>query len=162
MADDNWQTDDPNLELGLERVMEVEAEVEAPIEIGETGNGQRRIIPIIGGTVSGRIEGTVIDAGADYQLYRDDRPTELVAKYSIETTDGDRIYVENEGMRHAGPEASRRLRDGEPVDPEEVYFCSVPQFETAAEDLKWLEESVFVATGTRQPKGVKLAVYRVA
>jgi len=162
MADDSWQTDDPNLELGLERVMEIEAEVEAPIEIGETGNGQRRIIPIIGGSVSGRIEGTVIDAGADYQLYRDDRPTELVAKYAIETTDGDRIYVENEGMRHAEPEAKRRLRDGKPVDPEDVYFCSVPQFETAAEDLKWMEENIFVATGTRQPKGVKLAIYRVA
>lgn len=161
MADADWQTDDPNLELGLERVMELDIEVESPIEIGETGDGQRRIIPILDGTVTGEIEGTVIKAGADYQLYRDDRPTELVAKYAIETNDGDRIYVENEGMRHADLETSQRLRDGKPVDPEDVYFCSVPQFETAAEDLKWLEESIFVATGTRLPKGVKLAVYRV-
>ncbi|WP_144900791.1 DUF3237 domain-containing protein [Halobellus captivus] len=162
MADDSWQTDDPNLELGLERVMELEIEVESPIEIGETGDGQRRIIPILGGTVSGRVEGTVLDAGADYQLYRERRPTELVAKYAFETTDGDRVYVENEGMRLADLETSKRLRDGKPVDPEDVYFCSVPQFETAASDLQWLTESVFVASGTRQPNGVRLAVYRVA
>ncbi|MGQ4556282.1 DUF3237 family protein [Halobellus sp. GM3] len=161
MADDHWQTDDPNLELGLERVLELEIDVESPIEIGQTGDGQRRIIPILGGTVTGRCEGTVLEAGADYQLYRERRPTELVAKYAFETTDGSRVYVENRGMRLADPETSQRLRDGKPVEPEEVYFCSVPEFETADEDLRWLTESVFVAAGTRQPNGVRLAVYRV-
>ncbi|QCC47577.1 DUF3237 domain-containing protein [Halobellus limi] len=161
MADDSWQTDDPNLELGLERVMELEIDVESPIEIGQTGDGQRRIIPILGGTVSGEIEGTVLEAGADYQLYRDRRPTELVAKYAFETIDGDRVYVENRGMRVADPETKARLREGKPVEPEDVYFCSVPEFETAAPELEWLTESVFVAAGTRQPTGVRLAVYRV-
>jgi len=161
MADDSWQTDDPNLELGLERVMELEIDVESPIEIGQTGDGQRRIIPILGGTVSGEIEGTVLEAGADYQLYRDRRPTELVAKYAFETTDGDRVYVENRGIRVADPETKARLREGKPVEPEDVYFCSVPEFETAAPELEWLTESVFVAAGTRQPTGVRLAVYRV-
>jgi len=161
MADDTWQTDDPNLELGLERVMELEIDVESPIEIGQTGDGQRRIIPILGGTVSGRVEGTVLEAGADYQLYRERRPTELVAKYAFETTGGERVYVENRGMRLADPETSQRLRDGLPVEPDDVYFASVPEFETAAPDLEWLTESVFVAAGTRQPNGVRLAVYRV-
>lgn len=161
MGTDDWQTDDPNLELGLERVMELDIDVESPIEIGQTGDGQRRIIPILGGTVSGRIEGTVLEAGADYQLYRNQRPTQLVAKYAFETTDGDRVYVENRGMRVATPETKTRLREGKPVDPEDVYFCSVPEFETAAPELTWLTENVFVAAGTRQPTGVRLAVYRV-
>ena len=161
MTDDSWQTDDPNLELSLQRVLELEIDVESPIEIGETGNGRRRIIPILGGTVTGRIEGTVLQTGADYQLYRDRRPTELVAKYAFETTDGDRVYVENRGMRVASPETSQRIRDGEPVEPEDVYFCSVPEFETANPELSWLAENVFVAAGTRQPNGVRLAVYQV-
>ncbi|MFB6091817.1 MAG: DUF3237 domain-containing protein [Haloquadratum sp.] len=161
MVDDRWQTDDPNLELGLERVFELDIDVESPIEIGATGDGQRRIIPILGGTVSGRIEGTVLEAGADYQLYRDRRPTELVAKYAFETTDGDRVYVENRGIRVADPETSKRIRDGRPVDPDDVYFCSVPEFETPASDLAWLRRNVFVAAGTRQPNGVRLAVYQV-
>jgi hypothetical protein len=161
MSDDAWQTDDPNLELGLERVLELEIDVESPIEIGDTGNGQRRIIPITGGTVTGWCEGTVLAVGADYQLYRDRRPTELVAKYAFETDDGDRVYVENRGMRVADPETKRKLRDGEEVDPDAVYFCSVPEFEVASPELSWLEEHVFVAAGTRQPNGVRLAVYKV-
>lgn len=153
--------DSAALEPTLEHVMDLEIEVEEPIEIGETGDGQRRIIPIVDGTVSGRIEGRVIPAGADYQLFRVERPTELVAKYALETDGGSRIYVENRGIRSASPETKERLRDGDPVDPDEVYFQSTPQFETADPDLEWLTRSIFVASGIRQPKGVKLAVYRV-
>ncbi|GGN07787.1 DUF3237 domain-containing protein [Halarchaeum nitratireducens] len=145
----------------FEHAFDVEAEIDPAIEIGDTGDGHRRIIPIAGGTVSGRVEGEVLAAGADYQLFRADRPSTLVAKYAIETTDGDRIYVENEGIRFAPPEVSERIRDGRDVDPDQVYFRSVPSFETAP-DLQWLTRSVFVATGVRMPDGVHLAVYRVA
>ena len=161
MGSDSSPHGSDDLEPRLEHVMDLEIEVEAPIEIGETGDGQRRIIPIVDGTVSGRIDGHVIPAGADYQLFRVDRPTELVAKYAFETDDGARVYVENRGIRSAPRETKERLRDGEPVDPDEVYFQSTPRFETADPDLEWLEESVFVASGIRQPRGVKLAVYRV-
>ncbi|MFB6251470.1 MAG: DUF3237 domain-containing protein [Halobellus sp.] len=157
----DWQSDDPNLELGLERVMELDVEVESPIEIGDTGDGQRRIIPILGGTATGKIEGEVLSTGADYQIYRDRRPSEIVAKYAIETSDGDRIYVENRGMRFADPEVSERIREGKPVDPADVYFCSVPEFEVPTSELEWLENHIFVATGTRRSKGVRLAVYQV-
>ena len=146
----------------LEHVMDLDVEVAEPIEIGETGNGLRRIIPIVGGRVSGQVEGRVLEGGADYQLFRVDRPTELVAKYAIETDDGDRVYVENWGIRHASPEDKERLRDGKPVPPEDVYMQSTPSFETAAPDLDWLTQGVFVAPGVRAPKGVRLAVYRVA
>ena len=167
MADDTGGPHDGSGDGGvptptLEHVLDLDVEVAEPIEVGETGNGLRRIIPITGGTVSGRIEGRILDAGADYQLFRVDRPTELVANYAFETTDGHRVYVENEGIRHASPENKRRLRDGEPVDPEDVYMQSTPSFETAASELQWLTEGVFVAPGIRAPKGVRLAVYRVA
>ena len=162
MADEAPGGEDPGPpKPTLEHVMDLDIEVAEPVEIGETGDGLRRIIPILGGTVSGRIEGEVLRAGADYQLFRVDRPTKLVAKYAFETVDGDRVYVENVGIRHATPENKRRLRDGEPVPPEEIYMQSTPSFETAAPELQWLTEGVFVAPGTRQPKGVRLAVYRV-
>ncbi|WP_408960232.1 DUF3237 domain-containing protein [Natrinema sp. 74] len=161
MVKETDSSDNTVPEPSLEHVMDLEVEVEEPIEIGETGDGQRRIIPITGGTVSGRIEGRVISAGADYQLFRVDRPTELVAKYAFETDDGSSVYVENRGIRSAPPETKERLRDGDPVDPDEVYFQSTPEFETADPDLEWLTRNVFVASGIRQPRGVKLAVYRV-
>jgi len=145
----------------FEHAFDLDVVVEEPIEIGDTGDGQRRIIPIKEGTVSGRIEGHVLPGGADFQLFRVDRPSELVAKYAIETESGSRIYVENRGIRDASPEIKRRLGEGEEVDPEDVYFRSVPEFETADPDLEWLTRSVFVATGIRQPKGVKISVWEV-
>jgi hypothetical protein len=153
--------DNSAIEPTLEHVLDLEIEVDEPIEIGETGDGRRRIIPIVDGTVSGRIEGRVIPAGADYQLFRVDRVTELVAKYAFEADDGSRVYVENRGIRYAEPGIKEQLRDGEPVDPDNVYFQSTPQFETANPDLAWLTRSIFIASGIRQPRGVKLAVYRV-
>ncbi|WP_435146069.1 DUF3237 domain-containing protein [Halobaculum sp. P14] len=154
--------DDELLDPSFEHVMDLDIEVADPIEIGETGDGQRRIIEITSGTVSGRVDGEILPGGADYQLYRTERPTELVAKYAFETDDGARVYVENRGIRWAPPTVSERIRDGESVDPAEVYFRSVPEFETADPDLQWLTRSIFVATGVRQPNGVKLAVFRVA
>jgi len=158
--------DDPDdasdhLTPSLEHVFDVEVEVAAPIDIGETGNGQRRIIPIESGTISGRIEGEILPGGADYQLFRVDRPSELVANYAFETDDGARVYVENRGIRDASPADKRRLGDGEEVPPDAVYFQSTPRFETADPDLEWLTRRIFVASGIRQPRGVKLAVHMV-
>lgn len=153
-------SDDP-LEPTLERVLELDIVVDDPIDVGETGNGRRRIVRIESGTVSGRVSGEILPGGADYQLFRVNRPTELVAKYAFETDDGERVYVENEGIRYAPPEVKERLRDGKPVDPDDVYMCATPTFETAAPDLQWLTQRIFVATGTRQPNGVRLAVYQV-
>ncbi|MFC6766958.1 DUF3237 domain-containing protein [Natrinema soli] len=160
MGADSDTQDDP-LAPSLEHVLELKVDVAEPIEIGETGDGQRRIIPIEGGTVSGRCEGEVLAAGADYQLFRTERATELVAKYVFETDAGSRVYVENRGIRWASVEVSERLRDGKSVNADDVYFRSVPDFETADPELEWLTQSIFVAAGARQPNGVKLAVYRV-
>jgi hypothetical protein len=157
MAANNY---DP-LEPTLEHAFDVEAEIADPIEVGDTGDGHRRIIPISGGTVSGRINGKVLPAGADYQLFRIDRPSKLIAKYAIETETGSTVYVQNRGIRVATSEVSERIRDGKEVDPEEVYFRSTPQFETADPDLKWLERNIFVCGGVRRPYGVKLSFYRV-
>lgn len=150
-----------HLTPSLEHVLDLDIEVADPIEIGETSDGERRIVEITDGTVSGCVDGHVLPGGADYQLFRRERPTELVAKYALETDAGSRVYVENRGIRVTDPEDSDRLRDGKAVDPADVYFRSVPEFETADPDLTWLERNVFVATGVRQPYGVKLAVYRV-
>lgn len=149
------------LEPTLEHAFDVEAEIEDPIDVGETGDGHRRIIPISGGTVSGKLEGRVLPAGADYQLFRVDRPSELIAKYAIETEDGSTIYVQNRGIRVAPEAISERIRDGKDVDPADVYFRSTPRFETADPDLAWLEEHVFVCGGIRRPYGVELSIYQV-
>ena len=63
--------------------------------VGTTKNGARNIIPITGGTLSGKITGKVLAGGADYQKLAN--PMTLDARYLWQTDDGDVIIVRNAG-----------------------------------------------------------------
>jgi hypothetical protein len=146
----------------LEFAFEVRAEVALPTVVGEVPAGTRRIIDILGGTFEGpKLKGTVRPGGADWQIIRADGFTEVDARYTLETEAGDLIYVSNLGIRHAPPDVIRRLNAGELVDQAQIYFRSVPKFETAAPDLQWLMRSIFIATGERYPDGVVIKFWRV-
>jgi len=61
------------------------------ISIGASKRGSRNIIPITGGTMSGRVKGEILPGGADYQL------SGLDARYTLKTDDGELIIVRNCG-----------------------------------------------------------------
>jgi hypothetical protein len=148
--------------IHLEHVADFRITVAFPIEVGATGSGFRRVITITGGEVTGpRLRGRILPAGADFQVIRSDNVAELEARYVIETDDCALIYVVNRGLRHGPTEAMEKLRRGEPVDPDLIYFRSSPQFETAAEPYAWLTRHVFVAEGARYPDHVILRIYQV-
>jgi hypothetical protein len=63
--------------------------------VGPSKRGMRNIIPITGGTVTGRITGKVLMGGADYQLLTP--PASIDAHYLWETDDGELIIVRNGG-----------------------------------------------------------------
>ncbi|MBJ7287651.1 DUF3237 family protein, partial [Williamsia sp.] len=78
----------------LEFVAHLSIDVGAPIDLGDLPDGHRRMVPILGGTVTGpRLRGQVLPAGADHQYLRSERVTELDARYVVETDDGARIAV---------------------------------------------------------------------
>ncbi len=148
------------MSLALDFVFHLRVEVAAALELGETQQGRRRIIPIIGGTVEGpRLAGRVLPGGADWQIIRGDGCAELEARYTIEAEDGALIAVANRGLRHAPPEIVAKLLAGEPVDPAAYYFRCTPVFETAAPAHRWLTRTVFAATGERRPDLVEISVY---
>ncbi len=137
-------------------------QVDRPQEVGITHHGQRRLIPILGGTVAGDgWEGRVLPGGADYQLIVTPRMAELDARYTIETDGGDYIYVHNRAIRVADPETTARLIRGESVDPSLIYFRCSPTFETASPGLKWISERLFIGTGIRRPESVELELFEV-
>ena len=137
-------------------------EVGAPMEVGAVGHGVRRVIPILGGAVTGRDwSARVLPAGADFQLIVNARMARLEARYVLETDAGDRIYVRNDAVRTAEPAVMARLVRGEPVDPAEVYFRCVPSFETAAPALAWIMERVFLGSGVRTPNDVRMRFFEV-
>ncbi|MEH3144704.1 MAG: DUF3237 domain-containing protein [Methylobacterium frigidaeris] len=146
----------------LEHVFDARIDVAVPCEVGLTAAGQRRVIAITGGTVSGpALSGRVLPGGADYQTIAADGLTHLHARYVIEAADGALVYVENTGLRFGPPEALARIRRGEPVDPVLIYFRTGPRFETSAPGLAWMATSLFVASGARAPDHVALSVFRV-
>lgn len=147
---------------GLSHIADLSADVAAPIEIGTSAVGRRRVIPILGGRITGsRLNGRVLPGANDYQIIRADGVLDLQARYVIETEDGALIYVENTGMREGPVDVLARQAAGEWVDPSLVYFRTVPRFETAAPAYQWLMRRIFVCAGARFPNEVRVAFYEV-
>ena len=147
----------------LEHVCDLAVTIAAPVEVGHTPAGLRRMIPITGGTVTGpRLNGKVLAGGADFQLILDGgTQAHLDARYVIELDDGSRVFVQNTALRVASLENSQRIMNGQPVNPEEIYFRGQPKLEATTPAWAWLSESQFIGTGRRAPDGVYLSFYRV-
>ena len=150
----------PTPELRL--FADLSVQVAAPMEVGHTVHGLRRVIPILGGTVQGQNwTARVLSGGADFQLIVNSRMAELDARYVIETDGGDLIYVTNRAVRTASPEVTAKLVRGEVVDPKDVYFRCSPSFETASKALGWISERFFIGTGARHPDKVVMRFFEV-
>ncbi len=144
----------------LDFIAEARFDVAAPIILGPGLQGERRVVPILGGRIAGpRLEGEVLPGGTDHQLIRPDGVTEIVARYTLRLIDGALVHVVNSGLRHAAPEDMARLLRGEPVPPERVYFRTTPVFETAAPDHAWLHRQIFLGYGERQPSAVIIRIH---
>jgi len=142
-------------------VFTIAAFVGSPTSAGDIGTGVRRIIPVTGGEVKGRdVNGRVLAGGADFQIIRPNQLIELEAKYAFETDDGAVVYVENRGIRFGPIELMERLNRGEAVDPNLIYFRTVPKFETGceipladAEALYWIGGASCRSRGDRCARG---------
>ena len=91
--------------LSTQPIFTIQAELAGILNLGATPYGERRIIDILGGTVTGpKLKGRVLPGGADWQIIRTDGATDIQARYTIETETGHRILVSSDGLRH-GPKA---------------------------------------------------------
>ena len=148
--------------LELEPLMSVNVTLDPVRDLGDTPAGRRRIIGITGGTFRGaRLSGRVLPGGADWQVIRADGTAHLDARYTLETSDGALIYVNNLGYRHGPKEVVERLARGEDVDPALYYMRTTPWFETSAPAYAWLNRAVCVGTGARRAQQVELEFYEV-
>ncbi len=133
----------------------------APIrEMGAGRAGQRRIIPIVGGTVTGpRLNGKIINLGADWQTIFADGVAELDTRYAMETDDGATIEIVNRGFRHGPPEVIAAVGRGEDVDPSSYYMRTFAQLETGDDRYAWVNRTIFVGVGARMQKAVRVDLY---
>jgi Protein of unknown function (DUF3237) len=156
-----------NPTLQTRYVFTITALIGSVTSAGEIGTGLRRIIPIHGGEVKGPgkdgegISGKVCPFGADFQIIRPNELIDLEAKYAFETDDGATIYVENRGIRFGPVELLQKLKRGEPVDPNLIYFRTHPRFETGHENYRWLMHHIFVGSAARHADRVVIDVHVV-
>jgi Protein of unknown function (DUF3237) len=147
---------------GLDYVFSVRATLAPPLEVGATDGGRRRFIAITGGEVYGpRLKGKVLAAGGDWQTILPGGLARIEARYFLKAEDGTVIEVTNPGVRSASPEVTERLARGDKVDPAQYYFRTTPSFKVAGEALGWMERTVFVARGIRNPDSVTIDFYAV-
>jgi hypothetical protein len=105
--------------------------------VGPSKRGNRNIIPITGGTVSGRISGKVLSAGADYQNLSP--PPTIDARYLWQAEDGEIIIVRNAG----------------------TFGSLVPTFETRTDGpYAWLNTGSYLSSNPgMRPGGVGITMY---
>jgi hypothetical protein len=132
-------------------------------EVGATPLGQRRVVPVAGGTFEGeRLRGVVLPhAGSDWLLQRQDGSFQQDVRLTLEAEDGTLILMSYRGVRHAPSEVSEALARGERVDPSRYYLRIAPFFETSGLRHAWLNHIVAVGMGERLADGVRYEVFEV-
>lgn len=139
----------------------IRCEVGALVTLGAAKYGERRYVPLGGGTVQGpELNGTLVEGGVDWQVARADGVLDISAHYVIRTDDGALVEVQSDGMRHGPPEVMARLARGEAVAAHEYFFRTVVRFQTGAPQWLHLNKVMALAVGQREARLVLLDLYR--
>ena len=118
------------------------------VDVGATPTGHRRVIPVLGGTVTGGLDGTVLPGGADWNLERPDGSSELWARYELRLGTGAVVSVTNTAVHEAGAPAP---------------ILTTPRFDVGAGGPVELRTGVLVGLLTLHPgaQRVLVEVHRV-
>jgi hypothetical protein len=137
-----------------EFVYEAIVDIGKVIPLGQSPFGERRMVPITGGSFEGPgLRGTVVAGGADRQLVRRDGALALDALYELQTHDGVLISVRNKVL----------IRPHKDAQPGRYAFSAL---EIVAPDgpYGWLNDYIYVGTLTSlmpAKPAVVIRVYRV-
>ena len=132
----------------------------APVlDVGAARLGTRRVVPIAGGRVTGRISGTILDVGADWQTVDDDGVAEMDARYAFRTDDGALVEILNQGFRYGPPDVMTQLASGAPTPPDAYSMLSTARLESGHPDYRWVNRLVLVGTGARHGSTVQVDLY---
>jgi hypothetical protein len=118
---------------------QVRCEVGALVSLGPAKYGERRYVPLGGGTVMGpELNGTLVEGGVDWQVNRADGALDIAAHYVIQ-----------------------RLARGEAVGRDEYFFRTLVRFTTGAPAWLHLNKVLALAVGQREARTVLLDFYRI-
>lgn len=133
-------------------------------DVGLGPFGQRYVISVVGGQVSGgKLKGSIVGAGGDWLLIGADGFGRLDVRFTLRTVDEARIYVQYLGVAEVTPAIQEILGGaGAPTNYGDQYFFTNPRLETGDERYAWVNQAVFLGEGRLLPgPAVEYRVYRV-
>jgi hypothetical protein len=137
------------MKLDAELIMKLKVLCNESLDVKNDGSGYLRVIPIIGGTFEGKINGEVIQGGADWNTSRENGTGHVFAKYLIKTQDGEYIGIENEGKININ---------------DKNYIKTFPKFQVDFNSkYAWLNTGVYVASleAGNQEGQVEIIIYKM-
>jgi len=141
---------------------QIRCEVGALVSLGSAPAGERRYVPLGGGTVRGpELNGTLVEGGIDWQVARSDGVLEIAAHYVIRTDDDALVEVKSDGLRHGPAEVMQQLARGEAVPRDAYFFRTLIRFTTGSPAWAHLNKVMAIAVGQREARAVLLDVYRL-
>lgn len=133
--------------IGLEEITTINVKIENPIQSFDCNNGMSKAMIGFSGTLTGPyLNGKILPGGIDCQTIDSDRVNRLSARYMVELDNGDRVFIENNGVSYNKDNKN--------------YFMCTPKFMTNSEKYSWLNTDIFVAYAEGVPSGVEITVYR--
>jgi uncharacterized protein DUF3237 len=119
--------------------------LDMPQNVGIGPHGNRQIIRVVGGTIDGpRLKGKTLPMSGDWLLLRADGVGELDVRSTIQTDDGQLIYMNYRGLMHGRPEIMQAMFQGQPISPDDLYLRMAAFFETASEKYAWMNKILAV------------------
>lgn len=153
----------PSLELFITLTIRVDRPI---VIFNDPGKVKRQLIPISGGEMTGRLRGRILPGGVDSQVIDREGVCRLSARYGVETEDGKRFFIENNGIRRVPARYLPQLFADDmaffsTIPPGEIYFFTTPTFEVADDSLSFLQKEIFIGRGTRGNDGLVMAFYQL-
>ncbi len=149
-------------EIKTKPLMSLKLQLGSMQPIGATPGGDRRVGTVAGGTFSGeRLNGTVMEGGADWIIARPDGCLLLDVRLVLRTDDGALIGLTYRGLRHGPADIMAKVAAGEPVDPALYYFRTAILFETSSEKYGWLNRVFGIGTGSRTAAGPEYEIFEL-
>jgi len=141
----------------------VRVEVGDPIVVGPGPLGMRIVGPVRGGTFEGeRLNGTVLEPGADWPRIRPDGWIDIDVRLQLRTHDSAVIYVSYQGVAELTEKAQIAMASEEGTDYGDHYWRTTPRLETGDARYAWVNNTLFVAEGrVGTGRAVEYRVYRV-
>ena len=149
-------------EIKTKPLMSMKLQVSAMQSIGPAPGGDRRVGIVAGGTFSGeRLNGTVMEGGADWIIARPDGTMLLDLRLVLKTDYGALSGLTYRGLRHGPADVMAKVAAGEPVDPSLYYFRTAILFETSSEKYDWLNRVFGIGTGSRTAAGPEYEIFEL-